>query len=45
MATYAPCGSEFNFAIRVNANYLWEACYIARIEFPDAVATKAKEVI
>lgn len=45
MATEAPCGTTFSFAIRVKADYAWQAKYFARNEFPDSDTISVKEVI
>lgn len=45
MVTEAPCGTTFSFAIRVKADYAWQACYIAGNEFPDSDTISVKEVL
>lgn len=36
MCTDAPCGTSFRFAIQVEADYFWQAYYLAGNEFQDS---------
>lgn len=42
MCTDAPCGTSFRFAIQVEADYFWQAYYLAGNEFPDSETIDAE---